>query len=97
MSRLPPKNILSSRDCLDAKFFKIMSKKISITLIPFLVSLQSLAMKEHPNRFNILEANDKFIESNKNHNDLELFNYGFSGFGFVPAESRPKRIFIQEL
>ena len=71
----------------------IMFKKISITLIPFLVSLQSFAMKEYPHRFNILEANDKFIESNKNQNDLELFNYGFSGFGFVPAESKPTKNF----
>jgi hypothetical protein len=69
----------------------IMFKKISITLIPFLVSLQSFAMKEYPHRFNILEANDKFIESNKNQNQLELFNYGFSGFGFVPAESKPTK------
>ena len=69
----------------------IMFKKISITLIPFLVSLQSFAMKEYPHRFNILEANDKFIESNKNQNQLELFNYGFSGFGFVPAESSPSK------
>ena len=69
----------------------IMFKKISITLIPFLISLQSFAMKEYPHRFNILEANDKFFESNKNQNDLELFNYGYSGFGFVPAESRPSK------
>ena len=69
----------------------IMFKKISITLIPFLVSLQSFAMEEYPHRFNILEANDKFIESNKNQNQLELFNYGFSGFGFVPAEIRPTK------
>jgi hypothetical protein len=68
-----------------------MFKKISTTLIPFLVSLQSFAMMEHPQRFNILEANDKFIETNKNQNDLELFNYGFSGFGFVPAESKPTK------
>ena len=69
----------------------IMFKKISITLIPFLFSLQSFAMKEYPHRFNILEANDRFIESNKNQNQLELFNYGFSGFGFVPAESKPTK------
>ena len=50
-------------------------------------------MMEHPQRFNILEANDKFIETNKNQNDLELFNYGFSGFGFVPAESKPTKNF----
>ena len=68
-----------------------MFKKISITIIPFLVSLQSFAMKEYPHRFNILEANDKFLEFNKNQNDLELFNYGYSGFGFVPAESRPSK------
>ena len=68
-----------------------MFKKISITLIPFLISLQSFAMKEYPHRFNILEANDKFLESNKNQNVLELFNYGYSGFGFVPAESRPSK------
>ncbi len=75
-----------------------MFKKISITLIPFLVSLQSFAMKEYPHRFNILEANDKFIESNKNQNQLELFNYGFSGFGFVPAESKsPKNLYTRTL
>ena len=69
----------------------IMFKKISISLIPFLVSLQSLAMKEYPHRFNILEANDRFIESNKSKNQLELFNYGFGGFGFVPAASGPTK------
>ena len=75
-----------------------MFKKISTTLIPFLVSLQSFAMMEHPQRFNILEANDKFIETNKNQNDLELFNYGFSGFGFVPAESKsPKNLYTRTL
>ena len=75
-----------------------MFKKISTTLIPFLVSLQSFAMMEHPQRFNILEANDKFIETNKNQNDLELFNYGFSGFGFVPAASiSPKNLYTRTL